>query len=138
MDESRGRFDEGSAMVVEALRTGFIEGDGPYYQQPRIQIRPKPSSDLAGRIYAVASSDDSVESAARLGARMVMFADRSWTSRMPSITRWRDLFTEFHGVEAPPPLTADFCYCHRDPGVAEERARQYLGTIWPACWSTMR
>ena len=29
MDESRDRFDEGSAMVVEALQTGFIEGDGP-------------------------------------------------------------------------------------------------------------
>jgi len=128
MDESRGRFDEGSAMVLEALRTGFIEGDGEYYQQPRIEIRPRPRSDMAGRIYAVASSDDSVESAARLGARMVMFADRSWKSRMPSITRWRDLFREFHGVDAPPPLTADFCYCHPDPDVAEERATKYMGT----------
>jgi alkanesulfonate monooxygenase SsuD/methylene tetrahydromethanopterin reductase-like flavin-dependent oxidoreductase (luciferase family) len=29
MDESRERFDEGAAMVVEALKTGLIEGDGP-------------------------------------------------------------------------------------------------------------
>lgn len=128
MDESRGRFDEGSAMVLDALRTGFIEGDGEYYHQPRIEIRPRPRSDMSGRIYAVASSDDSVESAARLGARMVMFADRSWKSRMPSITRWRELFAEFHGVDAPPPLTADFCYCHHDATIAEERARQYMGT----------
>ena len=28
MDESRGRFDEAAPMIVEALRTGFIEGDG--------------------------------------------------------------------------------------------------------------
>ena len=35
MDESRGRFDEGAAMVMEALKTGWIQGDGPYYPQPR-------------------------------------------------------------------------------------------------------
>jgi len=128
MDESRGRFDEGSQMVIGALRTGFIEGEGPYYPQPRTEIRPRPRSDMDGRIYAVASSDDSVESAARLGARMVMFADRSWKSRMPSIVRWRELFKEFHGVDAPPPMTADFCYCHPDADVAAERARTYMGT----------
>src|SRR4051812_46384035 len=38
MDESRDRFDEGSAMVLEALRTGFIEGNGPYYPQARTEI----------------------------------------------------------------------------------------------------
>lgn len=128
MDESRGRFDEGAAMVLDALKTGFIEGQGPYYPQPRIEIRPRPRSDMEGRIYAVASSDDSVESAAKLGARMVMFADRSWKSRMPSITRWRDLFEEHHSVAPPPPLTADFCYCHTDADVAEERAAKYLST----------
>ena len=35
---------------------------GPYYPQPRIEIRPRPRSEMDGRIYAVASSDDSVES----------------------------------------------------------------------------
>ncbi|MGK4422540.1 LLM class flavin-dependent oxidoreductase, partial [Klebsiella pneumoniae] len=35
MDESRGRFDEAAPMIVNALRTGFIEGNGPYYRQPR-------------------------------------------------------------------------------------------------------
>ena len=29
MDESRQRFDEASAMIINALETGFIEGDGP-------------------------------------------------------------------------------------------------------------
>ena len=30
MDESRERFDEAAAMIVGALRTGFIEGDGKF------------------------------------------------------------------------------------------------------------
>ena len=126
MDESRGRFDEGAAMVLDALRTGYIEGDGPYFPQPRTEIRPRPRSDMDGRIYAVASSDDSVESAARLGARMVMFADRPWAARMRSINRWRELFEDFHGVAPPPPMTADMCYCHPDPDVAEKKGPQYM------------
>ena len=42
MDESRGRFDEGSMMVQAALETGYIEGDGPFYPQVRTPIRPAP------------------------------------------------------------------------------------------------
>ena len=28
-------------MIVSALETGWIEGDGPYYPQPRVQLRPR-------------------------------------------------------------------------------------------------
>ena len=56
-------------MVKAALETGWIEGAGPYYPQPRAPIRPAPSRSFADRLYAVASSDDSVEAAARLRAR---------------------------------------------------------------------
>jgi hypothetical protein len=42
MSESRARFDEASAMIAKALETGWIEGDGPYYPQPRTQLRPSP------------------------------------------------------------------------------------------------
>jgi hypothetical protein len=37
-----GRFDEAAAMVLGALESGFIEGSGPYYPQPRVEIRPRP------------------------------------------------------------------------------------------------
>ncbi len=40
MDESRTRFDEAAKMIVEALETGFIEGDGPHYKQPRARASP--------------------------------------------------------------------------------------------------
>ena len=61
MDESRERFDEAAPMIVNALKTGFIEGDGKFYKQPRIEIRPRPQHSFDGRIYAVASSEDSVD-----------------------------------------------------------------------------
>jgi alkanesulfonate monooxygenase SsuD/methylene tetrahydromethanopterin reductase-like flavin-dependent oxidoreductase (luciferase family) len=127
MDESRERFDEASGMILRALRTGVMEGDGPFYRQPRTEIRPRPARSFDGRVYAVASSDDSVVSAAKLDAAMVMFADRPWPIRMPAITKHRELVREMHGHAARPPLLADFCVCTPTLDGAEAAARQYMG-----------
>jgi len=126
MAESRDRFDEAAPMILEALRTGHIEGAGPFYPQPRAPIRPKPERTFADRLYAVASSADSVESAARIGARMVMFADRSWEHRLPTIERHRELFRDFHGQAAPPPLTCDYCICLPSAEEARELAHRHM------------
>ncbi len=61
MDESRDRFDEAAPMILSALETGFIEGAGPNYPQPRVAIRPRPEWSFRGRTYCVAN-------VARLGA----------------------------------------------------------------------
>ena len=127
MDESRERFDESARMILDALKTGFIEGPGPHYPQPRIEIRPRPTRSFDGRVYAVASSDDSVVSAAKLDARMVMFADRPWPMRTPAIQKHRELVRQMHGHEALPPLLADFCVCTPTMDGAEEKAIQYMG-----------
>jgi len=127
MDESRGRFDEAAPMIVNALRTGFMEGDGPHYKQPRTEIRPRPQHSFDGRIYAVASSEDSIDSAAKLGAHMVMFADRPWEMRAPNIERGRALHRKYHGTEPPTPMLTEFCVCGAHTGGLEEEARRYQG-----------
>jgi alkanesulfonate monooxygenase SsuD/methylene tetrahydromethanopterin reductase-like flavin-dependent oxidoreductase (luciferase family) len=128
MNESRDRFDEAAPMILEALETGFIEGAGPYYPQPRAKIRPAPTRTFKGRIYAVANSPDSIDTAARLGARMIMFAERSWDSRMSGIERYRDRYRGAHDAVAPPPLICDFIYCDEKADRGEKRATQYLGS----------
>ena len=50
MDESRDRFDEAAPMILDALETGTIEGDGPYFPQPR-------TLDPAGAVAVVQGSD---------------------------------------------------------------------------------
>lgn len=127
MDESRERFDEAAPMIVAALRTGFIEGDGRHYKQPRIELRPRPKYSFDGRIYAVASSEDSVEAAARLGAHMVMFSDRPWPMRLPAIERNRECHRRFHGTPAPTMMITDFCVCGPSPAETEEHARRFMG-----------
>jgi alkanesulfonate monooxygenase SsuD/methylene tetrahydromethanopterin reductase-like flavin-dependent oxidoreductase (luciferase family) len=126
MDESRERFDE-AAPNVNALRTGFIEGNGKYYKQPRIEIRPRPKYDFAVRIYAVAASEESVEAAAKFGAHMVMFSDRPWHMRLPAIERNRELHRKFHGRAAPSMMITDFCVCAPNLTEAEDDARKYMG-----------
>ncbi len=127
MDESRGRFDEAAPMIVNALRTGFIEGDGPFYPQPRTELRPRPTNSFDGRIYAVASSEDSVDSAAKLGAHIVMFADRPWEMRAPIIEKGRELHRRYHGTAPPHVMLTEFCVCGPDLAKTEEEARQYQG-----------
>ena len=114
-------------MIVEALRTGYIEGDGPHYPQARTEIRPRPEHSFDGRIYAVAASDDSVYSAAQLGAHVIMFADRPWEMRMPGIERGRALHREFHGTEPPALMMTEFVVCGETLAQCEEEARQYQG-----------
>jgi alkanesulfonate monooxygenase SsuD/methylene tetrahydromethanopterin reductase-like flavin-dependent oxidoreductase (luciferase family) len=127
MDESRERFDEAAPMIVNALKTGFMEGDGKFYQQPRIEIRPRPQYSFDGRIYAVASSEDSIDSAAKLGAHIVMFADRPWEMRLPNIQRARELHHKYHGTELPQVMLTEFCVCGTNLAETEEEARKYQG-----------
>jgi alkanesulfonate monooxygenase SsuD/methylene tetrahydromethanopterin reductase-like flavin-dependent oxidoreductase (luciferase family) len=127
MDESRERFDEAAPMIVNALTTGFIEGDGKFYQQPRTEIRPRPQYSFDGRIYAVASSEDSIDSAAKLGAHIVMFADRPWELRLPAIERGRALHRQYHGSEPPTVMLTEFCVCGTNLAETEDEARRYQG-----------
>ncbi|MDO9712625.1 LLM class flavin-dependent oxidoreductase [Paracraurococcus lichenis] len=127
MDESRERFDEAAPMIINALKTGFIEGEGKFYRQPRTELRPRPQHSFDGRIYAVASSEDSVNSAAKLGAHMVMFADRPWEMRLPVIERGRELHRQYHGTEPPTLMMTEFVICGEDDARCEEEATRYQG-----------
>jgi alkanesulfonate monooxygenase SsuD/methylene tetrahydromethanopterin reductase-like flavin-dependent oxidoreductase (luciferase family) len=127
MDESRERFDEAAPMIINALKTRLIEGDGKFYNRPRTEIRPRPQHSFDGRIYAVASSEESVDSAAKLGAHMVMFADRPWEMRAPVIERGRQLHRKYHGTEPPQVMLTEFCVCGTNLPETEEEARRYQG-----------
>ena len=126
MDEARGRFDEASMMIVEAIENGVIKGDGPYYPQPVTELRPRPEKSFKGRIYAVANSADSVDACARIGGRMIMFSETNWEKRMPSVQRHQEMFRDQHGFDAPPVMTADFTFVHPDASYAKEKAEQWL------------
>ena len=127
MEESRDRFDESARMICKALETGYIEGDGKYYPQPKVAIRPGPLKTFAGRRYMVAMSPDTVPVCAEVGAVQCLFAYKPWPEVLPTIERYRTLFEQFHNLPAPPVLTADLCYCHESEDAAYELAHNYVG-----------
>lgn len=126
MDEARDRFDEAADMIIEAIETGFIEGGGPYYPQARTEIRPAPHKSFEGRIYQVAMSPESVLEAAKIGARMVIFAQRAWEEQAKAVAIYRQAFEEHHGTKSPPIMICDFTYCDTVPERAEELGRKYV------------
>jgi alkanesulfonate monooxygenase SsuD/methylene tetrahydromethanopterin reductase-like flavin-dependent oxidoreductase (luciferase family) len=126
MSESRGRFDEAAAMIVSALETGWIEGDGPYYPTPRTQLRPSPPRSFRGRLYCVAGSPDSVASCVSLGASLLTIVTQPVRNLMPLFTSYREQYRVFHGADAPPIGLNINMYCHEDAEVARERALLYV------------
>lgn len=126
MNEARERFDEAAPMIIEGLETGFVEGRGKFYPQPRVEVRPKPTRGIRDRLYCVAMSPDSVDVAAKLGATMTTFVQQDISKHAPEINRYRKLFREHHGREAPPPVVTDFLYVDTDLAEAERVSNQYI------------
>lgn len=126
MTEARDRFMESARMVRNALETGVIEGDGPYYPQKPTEIRPAPTRGLADRFYGVAMSPETAPLVAELGARMMFFTQFPIDQHMPGVETYREIYEQTHGAPAPPPHTLDFTVCHEDAGRAEELAREYV------------
>ena len=103
-----------------------MENDGPFYPQPRVELRPRPSRSFKERTYSVAMSPDSVDAAAELGVGMMTFLQTPIADHLPAVDRYRELFRAAHGTEPKPPTFAEFLYCHSDAEQAEETARRHL------------
>lgn len=128
MNETRSRFDESAKMIIKAMESGYIEGDGPHFPQQRTEIRPAPQQDLKDRLYAVAMSPESAEIVGQLGARMMCFVQFSMDRHVPNFDIYRNAHLATHGRAAPAPLLLDFCYCDNDAAKAEKVVRKYLAT----------
>ncbi len=131
MGESRDRFDEAARMIVDALDNGFIEGNGKYYPQKRTEIRPRPQAGFRDRLYCVGMSPESVEQAAVLGGRLMIFSQQPWEIFAEgSWASFTKTWTANHQGAPPPPLTGDLMYCHPDPAVAQEKGREYMANYF--------
>lgn len=133
MNEARDRFDEAAEMVLRGLETGYVEGDGPYYKQKRVEVRPRglEGTNWRDRFYAVGMSSDSVPVVARLGAKMMSFAQKPWVEMKDHFQRYRDLFAEHHPDRAvPAPVCVDFLSCDESADRAEALAREHMANYY--------
>jgi alkanesulfonate monooxygenase SsuD/methylene tetrahydromethanopterin reductase-like flavin-dependent oxidoreductase (luciferase family) len=126
MGESRRRFKEYSAAVLEALETGYIEYDGELYQQPRTPIRPEPLATFKGRSFASAVSPESMEIMARMGVGLMVIAQKPWETAEAELQTYRERYLELNGSEAPKPILVVVAGVSRDPAKAQRMRDVYL------------
>ena len=74
-------FNEAAAIVVQGLESGVVEANTKYYQQARVEVRPRPFKSFKGRRYMVCMSPESFSVAASLGLGSMMFSQGEATER---------------------------------------------------------
>jgi len=130
MNEARERFDESAEIILSALETGVMEADGKFYKQKRTELRPRPYASFKDRFYAVGMSSDSVPVVARLGAKMMSFAQKPWAEMAPHFDRYRKLYQEHQGRPAPAPVCVDFLCCDESSEKAAELAGRHMANYY--------
>lgn len=132
MAEARDRFNQAAAIVVQGLETGVVEANTTYYQQARVEVRPRPFKSFKGRRYMVCMSPESFSVAASLGLGAMMFSQTAWENMAPALEAYRAEYRQHNNGEAAPPISiVDFVSCFADRKKAEEVARRgIVGYYW--------
>ncbi len=130
MPEARSRFAESADMILTGLEQGFVEYDGEFIRQPRVDLRPRPYSSFRGRTYAAAISPESAEIMARMGVGLLIIPQKPWKVHRAELATYREIYREANGEEPPPPYCAGWTFVDESADRAEELARTYIGGYW--------
>jgi alkanesulfonate monooxygenase SsuD/methylene tetrahydromethanopterin reductase-like flavin-dependent oxidoreductase (luciferase family) len=130
MPEARDRFAEAAEMILTGLERGYVEHDGRHLQQPRVDLRPRPSRTFRGRTYAATVSPESAEIMARMGVGALIIPQKPWKQVRRELAAFRSTFRETTGLEAPPPYCAGWTFVDESADRAEEMARRYNAAYW--------
>ncbi len=130
MEESRARFVESAAMVLNGLEQGYCEYEGRFVKQPRRDIRPKPFKSFRGRTYAAAVSPESVQIMAELGVGILIIPQKPWEVVAAELEGYRAAYREVNHAEAPATIAAGWTFVDEDEGRAREMAERYIGGYW--------
>jgi alkanesulfonate monooxygenase SsuD/methylene tetrahydromethanopterin reductase-like flavin-dependent oxidoreductase (luciferase family) len=127
MDEARGRFDEGAALILDALNQGFMEADTTHFKQPRVELRPRPTAAFADRVFSIGVSPESATQAAVLGAQLMVLAQQPWeVFREQALEPYQEKWRSLYSTAPPVPMAGQLLYCHEDPVRAQELGKKYV------------
>lgn len=127
MNESRERFVEFAQIVLPGLEQGYCEYDGKFVKQPRADIRPRPARTFRGRTYASAVSPESSRIMAELGIGLLIIPQKPWKDVAEELDRYRDVFREVNGADAPQPIAFGWTFCDENEERTHDMARTYIG-----------
>ena len=127
MDEARGRFDQGTALVLEALNKGFFEADTEFFSRPKIELRPRPTRGFQDRVYSIGVSPDSALQAAVIGAQLMCLAQQPWeVFRESALKPYQAKWSSLRETTPPVPLCGQLMFCDEDGDRARELGNKFV------------
>ncbi len=109
--DSRELFDEAALIIMDGLETGTVKADTKHFQQPEVEIRPRPQGWTRDRFAMVSMSPSSAEVAADYGLKAIRFSQGDWSYSMAEINAYRATFEAKHRKKVPPFIISDFVVC---------------------------
>jgi alkanesulfonate monooxygenase SsuD/methylene tetrahydromethanopterin reductase-like flavin-dependent oxidoreductase (luciferase family) len=127
MDEARGRFDQGTELVLRALDKGYFEADTEYFSRPRCEIRPRPTAGFSDRVFSIGVSPESAVQAAVLGAQLMCLAQQPWeVFRQQALEPYQERWRSLRNSDPRPPLCGMLMYCDEDAERARVEGERYV------------
>ena len=131
MPEARTRFAESADMILTGLERGWVEYDGEFIHQPRVDLRPRPAKSFRGRTYAAAISPESAEIMARMGVGLLIIPQKPWKVHREELATYRSISPRVPTAKSqPPPFCAGWTFVDESADRAEDMARKYIGGYW--------
>lgn len=132
MNQSRELYNDILEVLIPALETGVIEGEGAFGRIPRSELRPGPIKSFEGRKFCGSLSGNSMYTA-RLGCgNMILMLPQRGKEVPPN--KYAAVWQEVHGAGTapPPPMLGGNYYVDESAELAEIQGRKYLGNTMRA------
>jgi alkanesulfonate monooxygenase SsuD/methylene tetrahydromethanopterin reductase-like flavin-dependent oxidoreductase (luciferase family) len=133
MNQSRELYNDILEVLIPALETGVIEGEGAFGKIPRSELRPGPIKSFEGRKFCGSLSGNSMYTAAKLGCgNMILMLPQRGKEVPPN--KYAEVWQEVNGAGTtpPPPMLGGNYYVDESAELAEVQGRKYLGNTMRA------
>lgn len=132
-NKSRALYNDILEVLIPALESGVIEGEGAFGTIPRRELHPAPIKSFEGRKFCGSLSGNSMYTAAKLGCgNMVLMLPQRGKDVPPD--KYTEVWQEVNGpgTRPPPPMLGGNYYVAESADYAEEQGRKYLANTMRA------
>ncbi len=132
-NRSRALYNDILDVLIPALETGVLEGEGEYGRIPRTELRPRPIRSFEGRKFCGSLSGNSMVSAARHGfGNMVLNLPQRGQAAPPD--KYTEVWQQVNGAgtQPPAPIVSGNFYIDESADYAEQQGCKYLANTMRA------
>ena len=133
MNKSRDLYNDILNVVIPALETGAIEGEGAFGKIPRQELRPAPIKTFDGRKFCGSLSGNSMYTAAKQGCgNMILMLPQRGADAKPD--KYTEVWKEVNGPDSspPPPMLGGNYYVDESAEYAQVQGEKYLANTMRA------